>query len=206
MTAGVRRTASSVVALLVGAALSACAVSTSGGTAAVGGMNGAGSSRPGGMMAGSGARGPASTCAVPTTLTTPVVTVTASDMGMMARSDATAPLGARMTLDVTPTTVRAGQVTLLLQNAGWRVHELVVLPLEDGQEVGSRASGSDGKVDEADSLGEASNDCAAGSGEGVASGSAGWVTLTLAPGRYELACNLENHYADGMRVELDVAG
>jgi uncharacterized cupredoxin-like copper-binding protein len=203
MAVHVRRTARPLASLVACAALSACAVSTTGGAA--GGMKGGGgSSRSGGMMGGSGAGGPSSTCDVPTTLATPIVTVTASDMGMMARSDATAPLGARMTLTAAPTTVRAGQVTLLLQNAGWRVHELVVLPLVEGRAVGSRVSGADGKVDEADSVGEASADCAAGSGEGVESGSAGWVTLTLAPGRYELVCNLENHYADGMRVELDV--
>jgi uncharacterized cupredoxin-like copper-binding protein len=28
--------------------------------------------------------------------------------------------------------------------------------------------------------------------------------VTLAPGHYELVCNLENHYADGMYQELDV--
>ncbi len=168
----------------------------------MGGSGAATAQTGGGMM---GSRGyPTSSCSVPTTLATPVVTVLASDMGMMARSDATAPLGARMTLTASPTTVGSGQVTLVLQNQGWRVHELVVLPLAAGQAIGSRASGADGKVDETASLGEASNDCADGSGDGVASGSAGWVTLTLAPGRYELVCNLQNHYADGMRVELDV--
>ncbi len=29
-----------------------------------------------------------------------------------------------------------------------------------------------------------------------------WTTLTLAPERYELICNLPNHYADGMYQEL----
>jgi uncharacterized cupredoxin-like copper-binding protein len=33
----------------------------------------------------------------------------------------------------------------------------------------------------------------------------GWVTLQLAPGRYELVCNIKNHYHDGMFTELDVA-
>ena len=32
----------------------------------------------------------------------------------------------------------------------------------------------------------------------------GWVTLQLTPGRYELVCNLKNHYANGMYQELDV--
>lgn len=40
--------------------------------------------------------------------------------------------------------------------------------------------------------------------EGITSGSVGWTTLTLAPGRYELVCNLKNHYANGMYQELVV--
>jgi uncharacterized cupredoxin-like copper-binding protein len=32
----------------------------------------------------------------------------------------------------------------------------------------------------------------------------GWVTLNLAAGRYELACNLKDHYASSMFSELDV--
>ena len=40
--------------------------------------------------------------------------------------------------------------------------------------------------------------------EGIAAGSAGWVTLDLAPGRYELVCNLPGHYAAGMYTLLTV--
>jgi uncharacterized cupredoxin-like copper-binding protein len=29
-----------------------------------------------------------------------------------------------------------------------------------------------------------------------------WITLTLAPGHYELICNLPNHYADGMHQQI----
>jgi uncharacterized cupredoxin-like copper-binding protein len=32
----------------------------------------------------------------------------------------------------------------------------------------------------------------------------GWVTVTLAPGRYELVCNLPGHYVSGMYGELTV--
>ena len=49
---------------------------------------------------------------------------------------------------------------------------------------------SAGKVDEAGNLGEASNTCADGSGDGIESGSVGWVTITLTSGHYELVCNL----------------
>ena len=89
-------------------------------------------------------------------------------------------------------------------NLGWRTHELVVLPLQGGASAGQRVPGTDGKVDETGSLGEASRSCAAGSGDGIASGAVGWTTLTLPRGRYELVCNLTNHYANRMYQELDV--
>lgn len=84
------------------------------------------------------------------------------------------------------------------------VHELVVLPLAPGG-IGTRPVGSDGRMSEAGSLGEASRSCGEGSGEGIAPGSTGWVTLHLAPGRYELISNLPGHYAMGMFAELDVS-
>ena len=87
---------------------------------------------------------------------------------------------------------------------GWRTQELVILPLAAGASAGQRIPGSDGKVSEAGSLGEASNTCAVGSGEGITSGGVGWTTVTLTPGHYELVCNLANHYADGMFQELTV--
>ena len=62
----------------------------------------------------------------------------------------------------------------------------------------------DGKIDETGSLGEALNSCAADKGEGITSGSVGWTTLTLAPGHYEIVCNLTNHYADHMYQGLVV--
>jgi uncharacterized cupredoxin-like copper-binding protein len=79
-----------------------------------------------------------------------------------------------------------------------------VLPLAPGQRVGERAIGADDAVDESASLGEASNGCDAGEGDGIAPGESGWVTLQLAPGRYELICNLAGHYAAGMWTTLVV--
>jgi hypothetical protein len=81
---------------------------------------------------------------------------------------------------------------------------LVVLPLPAGVAAGQRVVGRDGKVNEANGLGEASSNCAAGDGDGIAAGSASWVTLNLKPGHYELVCNLPNHYANGMWTEVDV--
>jgi uncharacterized cupredoxin-like copper-binding protein len=106
-----------------------------------------------------------------------------------------------MRVTATPAAVAPGVVSLRVTNTGYLRHELVVLPRSAGQQVGSRTPGADGKVDEAGSLGEASASC----GGGIAASSHGWVTLSLAPGRYELLCNLPGHYAGGMYTELDVA-
>jgi len=99
----------------------------------------------------------------------------------------------------------AGKVRFVVGNMGWRTHEMVVLPLAAAQAAGQRVSGVGGKVDETGSLGEASASCAAGSGEGIEAGSVGWVTLNLARGRYEVVCNLRNHYANGMHQLLVVS-
>jgi len=160
----------------------------------------------GGMMGGAsqGYHYSTSTCSAPATLRGTTVHVVLADMGMTQMMGGDAPMGARMTLAATPATVPAGAVSLVAQNLGWRTHELVLLPLSSGAVAGQRVPGADGKVDEAGSLGESSASCAAGSGDGITASAAGWTTLTLAPGRYELVCNLKNHYANGMRAELDV--
>lgn len=112
--------------------------------------------------------------------------------------------GGRMVLAASPRTVSAGEVSFVAVDRGTLTHELVVLPLAAGATVGTRAVGSDGTVDEAGSLGEASTGCGAGAGNGIGPGQVGWVTLDLRPGRYELVCNLPGHYAAGMYAELDV--
>ena len=138
------------------------------------------------------------TCTPPTNLPGSTINVAVFDMGMMMRR------ANRMGLSAFPSTVPQGKVNFLVTNMGMRTHEVVVLPLAEGQAVGTRIVGSDGKVDETGSLGEASNNCGSGSGEGIISGSRGWVTLNLSPGRYELLCNLPNHYSAGMYQEIIV--
>ena len=115
-----------------------------------------------------------------------------------------------MRIFVNPTTVPAGQVSFRALNTGWLNHELVVLPLAQGQFPGQRAIGPDGKVDESGNLGEASRTCGAGKGDehssdyGIGPGTTGWTTITLPPGRYELICNIAGHYGAGMYAALDV--
>jgi hypothetical protein len=87
----------------------------------------------GGMMAGGGSYQQSRlTCAAPTDLPGARVTVMLGDMGMTRMMSGTAPLGAPMMLRATPATVSAGQVSFVVQNMGWRTHELLVLPLAAG--------------------------------------------------------------------------
>lgn len=108
-----------------------------------------------------------------------------------------------MSVAASPSSVPAGQVSFRVWNAGMMVHELVILPLQPGG-VGTRTVGSDGRVSEAGSLGEASRTCGERAGDGIAPGTAGWVTLGIDPGGYELICNLPGHYAMGMFTGLEV--
>lgn len=109
-----------------------------------------------------------------------------------------------MSVQASPTSVPAGSVSLRVTNSGALTHELVVLPLSGDARPGQRAVGSDGAVSEAGSLGEASDNCGAGSGDGIKPGGVSWTTLDLKPGRYELVCNVPGHYAAGMHSEIDV--
>lgn len=145
------------------------------------------------------------TCAAPSSLAGTTVYVMLGDMGTTRMMGGVAPMGSHMMLRAVPATVPAGKVSFVVGNMGWRTHEMVVLPLAPGQAAGQRVPGADGKIDETGSLGEASASCAAGSGEGIKAGTVGWVTLNLAPGRYEVVCNLRNHYANGMHQLLVVS-
>lgn len=103
-----------------------------------------------------------------------------------------------------PSSISAGQVTFVVTNYGALNHEFLVLPMPaDG--VGTRPVGSDGKINESQSLGEASTSCGAGPGNGISTSSRSWVSLTLRPGTYELLCDVPWHYADGMYASFTVS-
>ncbi len=145
-----------------------------------------------------------SSCAEPD-LPGTVVRVALTNMGgpMMGQRGGMMPGGA-MSLTADHAITTHGAVSFLATNYGSITHELVVLPLTDSQRAGARKIGTDGQVDEATSLGEASKSCGEGAGEGITIGSSSWLTLTLPPGRYELVCNLPGHYAAGMYTEFTV--
>ena len=156
------------------------------------------------MGGGSGYHSSALRCLAPSKLAGQTVAVSLADMGMTRMMGGTAPLGEHMRLAAVPAEVRAGQVTLVASNSGWRTHELVILPLGVAGRTGQLSAGPDGKVPESTSVGEASKSCDGGPGEGINVGAVGWTTVTLLAGRYELMCNLPNHYANGMHQLLVV--
>ena len=102
-----------------------------------------------------------------------------------------------------PRWVSSGTVTFEATNLGALDHELLVLPAPpDG--VGTRPVGPNGRIDESSSLGEASSSCGPGAGQGISPGTSSWITLHLAPGNYELVCNVSWHYAHGMFAAFSV--
>ncbi|MBT1003992.1 hypothetical protein KIH31_15490 [Paenarthrobacter sp. DKR-5] len=141
-------------------------------------------------------------CAAPA-LGGTVVNVTATDMGgpMMGGAGRVGPM--RLTAD--RASVAHGRVSFLVTNAGRYTHEMVILPLPGTQSAGTRPVGGDGKIDEAGSLGEASATCADGAGQGILPRTVGWVSVDLAPGRYELVCNFPGHYSAGMYTQITVS-
>jgi uncharacterized cupredoxin-like copper-binding protein len=189
---------------VTGLAVAGCGSGSSTGSGMMGGSGSSTSMAGGGGIGGAGYHFAQVSCSPPRSLPGRIVDVTLADMGMTRMMSGTAPLGAHMMLRVSPVTIPAGQISVVASNVGWRTHELVILPLAAGAAAGERVPGGDGKVAETGSLGEASRSCGSGTGDGLASGTMGWTTVTLPPGRYELICNEPNHYADGMYQALDV--
>jgi hypothetical protein len=95
---------------------------------------------------------------------------------------------------VTPDHIPAGETELVVRNQGPDTHELIIvrsrrsrLPLRlDGLTVDEEAVRAVATV------------------EGVAPERAGRVRLHLAPGRYEVFCNMAGHFMAGMHSELVV--
>jgi uncharacterized cupredoxin-like copper-binding protein len=95
-----------------------------------------------------------------------------------------------------PKTMRAGAVTFMVRNRGPVAHELIVvrrgrseLPLRPDNVT----------VDE-----DALEPVTAGALEPAESGGVRALRVRLAPGRYELLCNMSGHFLGGMHTELVV--
>ena len=184
--------------LLVGALVAAVVALVASGAVAVGALSGGVGPGRHGFLAGSAHDAPK----LPGT----VVTVSLRNMGgpMMGGQGSTMMGRGSMGLIADHATVPHGTVSFFVTNDGSINHEMVVLPLADSQAAGTRPIAGDGRVDETGSLGEASKTNGEAAGEGIVPGASGWMTITLAPGHYELVCNLAGHYRSGMFTELTV--
>jgi hypothetical protein len=101
-------------------------------------------------------------------------------------------------------------VPFLVTNGGSIDHEMVIVTLSNSQAVGTRPIGGDAKIDEAGSLGQASNTDGKGAGQGVVPGAPSWMTITLAPGNMNWSATLTGHHtavypAHGHRVLIAAA-
>lgn len=137
----------------------------------------------------------------PKTTSGSVVNITLSDGGGAMMGGGSAMM---VSLAASPGSVPNGPVTFVATNTGALNHELLIHPLPtDG--AGTRPVGTDGKINEQSSLGEASTSCGRGPGDGISPGTRSWVTVNLAPGKYELLCDEPWHYANGMFTEFTVS-
>jgi len=184
--------------LLIGALVAAVVALVASGAVAVGALSGGVGPAGHGFLAGSRRDAPK----LPGT----VVTVSLRNMGgpMMGGQGNTMMRRGSMALIADHASVPHGTVSFFVTNDGSINHEMVVLPLADSQAAGTRPIAGDAKVDETESRGEASKTNGEGAGEGIVPGASGWMTITLAPGHYELVCNLAGHYRSGMFTELTV--
>jgi uncharacterized cupredoxin-like copper-binding protein len=134
----------------------------------------------------------------------PVVNVSLTDSGGPTGEGEGPMHPGAMGLKADHATVPHGTVTFRVTNAGAVKHEMVILPLPASQVVGTRPFDGEAKIDESGVLGEASKSGGEGAGEGIEPGAEGGLTVTLAPGQYELVCNLAGHYVSGMYSTLTV--
>jgi uncharacterized cupredoxin-like copper-binding protein len=95
-----------------------------------------------------------------------------------------------------PDSVPAGDVQLAVSNRGPDAHELIIVRTH-GSRLPLRTDGS--TVDE-----EALDPVTTGTLEPGESGSVRDLKVDLAPGRYEMFCNMSGHYLGGMHTDLVV--
>ena len=100
-------------------------------------------------------------------------------------------------ISATPARVASGDVVLSVRNRGPEHQEFIVVRARD-TELPLRADGV--TVDE-----EALERVKVGGLEPAAPGRVRELRLHLAPGRYEMFCNMAGHYLGGMEADLEVS-
>jgi uncharacterized cupredoxin-like copper-binding protein len=95
------------------------------------------------------------------------------------------------------TSVKAGNVTFKVTDAGKKDHEMVVLKLDGTAFDKLPIDGASNRVSEDTNVGE--------TGEpDLTPGETRSFSVDLTPGNYVLLCNIEKHYGLGMRTSLTV--
>jgi uncharacterized cupredoxin-like copper-binding protein len=149
---------------------------------AVGGCGGSSSSTSTTSAGGGGV-------AVPASLSGATVNVVVGD---------TKGLDGPMTLTATPDSLPAGDVTFTVKNTGTIDHEVVVLKTDTAFDQLAVGKSEPDKVDESASVGE-TGDPALKPGE-----TRSFTVKAMTAGKYVLVCNIEKHYAMGMRAPFTV--
>jgi len=100
-------------------------------------------------------------------------------------------------IDLSSTTVPAGEVTFTIQNTGEETHEFVIVETD--------MAAGDLPVDEASDKVDESAFTPVDEKEDIEPGTTGLeLTVDLAAGHYVILCNLAAHYGKGMHVDLNV--
>ena len=139
--------------------------------------------------------------------TTTTTTAPTSGTVVQAVISDTSGLNGPMSITVSPSSVRAGDVTFVVKNTGTIDHEMIVLktdtpydklPVVDGGDPPAPVATGADKVDEGTSVGETGD-------PNVKPGETRTFTVTnMVAGKYVLVCNIAKHYGMGMRVGFTV--
>lgn len=98
-------------------------------------------------------------------------------------------------VNLSQTSIPAGEVTFVLKNTGTITHELIIAKTDLAQDKMPMASEDPLKVDESASIGEIGD---------VEAGQTKEDIFNLAPGNYVLMCNEQSHYMSGMHIAFTV--
>ncbi len=97
--------------------------------------------------------------------------------------------------DLSTSTVKSGEITITIVNSGTIEHEFLVYKKSDIAKVLEDVAGK--KVEPDPIIAEIEED-------ELPVKAVKTVKVTLAPGVYEIACHLPNHYENGMKATLNV--
>lgn len=99
------------------------------------------------------------------------------------------------TIQASPASVPAGQITFTAKNAGKVDHEMAVVKTDLAHDKLPLRANDPKKVQEDVNVGEI---------EDIAPGVSKDLTLDLKPGKYVIICNIEGHYGFGMHIPFEV--